>query len=97
MENVIELIEEELGRVEPNKRHSAVIAMRTAEYDWFFNSAKQEQRDGPWSQGLTEHEGQFQPYYAGMPVIRMDTLIEPVIIYTQAEPEAANSEYLARD
>ncbi len=81
MENIKEVIELELQRIAPEKRPTALIALRKEEYECF-----------AMTQSAAQHN---QHSYAGLPVVRINSLIEPVVIYTEARSHC--TDYLAMD
>jgi hypothetical protein len=94
MENIRELIDDELQRVEPHKLPTALIAMQDEEFEVFTKSISYY-----WDENnitaKTLDNGSVA--YEGHPVIRIHDLPEPVVIYTMADLGLGVTDYLARD
>jgi len=94
MENIREIIDDELQRVEPEKLPTVLIALSNEEFELFTQTSS-----FYWDEASTANLkiNNGQPVYDGHPVIRMSSLSEPFVIYTEANLGLGVTDYLARD
>ncbi len=94
MENIREIIDDELQRIDPDKLPTALIALNNEGYEQFVRTYSYYWDETP-AASVTIADG--HPVYNGHPIIRMSALLEPYMIFTEASMGRGVTEYLARD